>query len=447
MDWTSRGCAVSQIGRAVAFITLLLAHSTARADRFEPDDSPAAARITIANDPPEPHTFGTPGDEDWFLFFALPDSPYTIRATSVSATCDVHLTLFKGDGVTTVPGGVVDVYGAGSSETLTTFSIPSDFYYVRLRNADPRVFGVDVSYAIRVEKVLGVIGSARAISTDTVRVEWEVRPPLDFVGWHVFRSTSSDPRNLVRINAAAIAPDQSWYDDTTVKGGLAYYYVVKKEIIPGVLEASAGMFAGIPVDTVDERTVGLRRAAGINPQQAPVLGPGPRCYYPRHRIEFPGYVETAPGTAIDVTIRSVQGYAEREGGGQPFPTRSDALFVVETVQWSGGTATAFHFTDPVNLVLEFMPPAGPIRAGWNDLVTFSDEDGTTPQMHLVRDMLDGPGVDFQFLKISQELDVQERTVTVRNFTNLTGASGQAIYGVVAGSEAETSDQRRWWLYR
>ena len=433
---------------AALCVAALLRPSIAPADRFEPDNSAGEARLLIVNDPKERHEFATAGDEDWYLFFGLGNFPYSVRATSVSAACDAHMTVFYDDGLTTV--AVRDFNPEGVDEEWTSLSLVTGFYYVRLRNADPLVFGPGISYAIEVDQTTGATtGSAHAISPTEVLVQWVVVPPYDFIGWHVFRSTSRNPRDLVRINPATIPPQQNSYIDGTVVGGLSYYYVVKKEITTGVVEASAGLFAGIPIETVDERTVGLQPSAGVSPLALVIFKPGPLRNYTNHEIRFYGYTEVATGTDIDVKIRSVKS-AEREATGQSFPARSDALFIIETVRWVGGTPQPYRFTDPVDIVIQFAPPHGPIRAGWYDVVNFSNQDATTGQMRAVRDMIDGPGVDFQFLNGLQTLDGAAHTVTLRidgNDRSLTDSSGQAAYGVVACEGGWCSACTRWQGYR
>lgn len=72
--------------------------------------------------------------------------------------------------------------------------------------------------------------------------------------------------------------------------------------------------------------------------------------------------------------------------------------------------------------------------------------GTADKMRIVRDMMDGAGVDFRFITNPQTVRTEHRTVTVLGYRGLTGPSGQATYGAVANPNAR-SDAVRWALCR
>jgi len=328
------------------------------ADAYEPDNTSATARRFIVNDLAQFHTFEPVGDQDWVYFFAEPDRPYTVDVTTVSATCDPHLTVFYGDARTTVPNGEQDRKPAGASERYSTLGLPMGFYYVRLRSADG-ASGPGVNYWLRVYQTTG---------------------------------------------------------------------------------------AGTPIETVDENRVNIGPSGGAPGRaQMAVLIPGQSGIYKQHRIEFPGYDEVPSGTGIEVKIRQIRDETEKYGRpGQVFPPLSQALFVVETAQWTGGTTHSIAFSDPVNLTIQFAAYGAPSE-GWNDIVTFRNEISTIDQMRAVRDVMDGQNIDFQGIGAPQVLDVAQRKITISNYPNLTGASGQATYGAVAGAQGET-DVRRWTLY-
>jgi hypothetical protein len=128
----------------------------------------------------------------------------------------------------------------------------------------------------------------------------------------------------------------------------------------------------------------------------------------------------------------------------PFAPGSGALFVVETYQWVGGNRTPVQFNDPVDLVIEFQPES--VGVLWTDTVTFDNQSAGFDRMRAVRDIRDGPEVDFQFIDYPQDLDTTSRTITLTGYRNLTGPSGQATYGAVARLHDPTSG-RRWELYR
>jgi hypothetical protein len=252
------------------------------------------------------------------------------------------------------------------------------------------------------------------------------------------------PGEEERVTLARHLPTGFYYarfrsENPSVYGATVTYSITVNEITG----------AGLPIETVDERTIGIRKSPAGSPRPAAmaVLTPwdrGNRPPYHRHRIEFPGYEETTTGTSVDVRISWATEAEKYDLTGQRFPSRSWALFAVTATQWSGGNSTPKAFTDPVNLTVEFSPNTP--SPYWNDIVTFQDTDGVADKMRIVRDTVDGPGVNFQFISGTQQVDLVQRTVTIRNYRNLTGASGRATYGAVVNPNA-TTEAARWPLYR
>ncbi|MCX8038366.1 MAG: hypothetical protein N3D11_15160 [Candidatus Sumerlaeia bacterium] len=213
------------------------------------------------------------------------------------------------------------------------------------------------------------------------------------------------------------------------------------------LQVKEPVGAGLPIETLDERAIGIQKSTSpgaAGPRATAVLTPGtnPLRDYHRHRIEFPGYTETALGTAMDVRIKTAYETEKYGLPGQVFPWKSRALFVIEVVRWTAGTSTPMAFTDPVNLTVEFAPYTAPTPF-WNDVVTFAADAGTSPRMAIVRDMAEGSAVSFQFLGGTHEVNLAQRTVTIRNYVGLTGSSGQATYGAVV---RQSTAARHWELY-
>ena len=106
------------------------------------------------------------------------------------------------------------------------------------------------------------------------------------------------------------------------------------------------------------------------------------------------------------------------------------MLAVETRNASGLPVT---FTDPVTLRVQFFD--GSLNAA-NDLVDF--EGSPAPEgilnMRLVRDVIDGPEVDFQFIEDAGHIlgtvpggGWAERS----GITTLTGPSGRGVWGAVA----------------
>jgi hypothetical protein len=212
----------------------------------------------------------------------------------------------------------------------------------------------------------------------------------------------------------------------------------------GSLE-TLGVFAGLPIETVDERTVNIRPNGGgavVKGAEGYVLTPGPAGAYTLHQIEFSGYQST---TAIDpqrlvVTIRTAL-LAEKMSttGGDSFPDQSGAVFVVEIENASG---TPVEFTDPVNITVQYKARED---VSLTDVVRLSGWPSIPGAMSVARDTASGADVDFALLDGPFSVDTAQGTVTATNVTSLTGADGMGTWGTVA-REALTP-AGRWRMYR
>jgi hypothetical protein len=195
-----------------------------------------------------------------------------------------------------------------------------------------------------------------------------------------------------------------------------------------------GVFATLPINPVEERTVHIEPDAGgaapaaltLGPSVSVSISPEVDSAYPLHRIEFPGYTTTSAGASgsIAVTIKTAtifERVSTPSTGGNSFPAAGASVFVVETDD-DAGSPTAF--TDPVNIRVEFKP---------GDKVDFSGSAGGSTNMRLVSDSIDGAEVDFQFTGATPAIFDLLGTahIEVTGVTNLTGASGAGTWGAVA----------------
>lgn len=204
---------------------------------------------------------------------------------------------------------------------------------------------------------------------------------------------------------------------------------------PAGSQGTIGIFAGIPVDTVDERTIYIKpdgAAGGVAKDQAgtgAVLSPGPNGDYTEHRIVFRGYSLTTPEdpARLEATIRDAL-LAERvsQSGGQSFPAQSGAVFVVEIKDAAGQPV---EFTSPVDLTVQFLQRGDPWQS---DCVRFDGWPGIPINMRLAHDRLPDSPVDFVFTELSpQVVDVPKGTVGAENLVGLTGSDGRGTLGAVA----------------
>jgi len=205
-----------------------------------------------------------------------------------------------------------------------------------------------------------------------------------------------------------------------------------------------GVFAGLPIETVDERTIHIKKSAGgiIKGAQPVALAPGPNGAYLGHKIEFPGYVATTSqdSARLVVTMRTAK-LAQRFGptGGRSFPPDSGAVFLVTVSNASGQPV---RFADPVHLTVQFKDR--PDRS-LGDCVRFSGQPAPAANMRLVYDRLAGEAVDFEFVSgPPQTVNIAQGTIRVQNLVGLTGSDGCGTFGAVALEAAPTA---RWSLYR
>lgn len=214
-----------------------------------------------------------------------------------------------------------------------------------------------------------------------------------------------------------------------------------RSLNPQGSSGEVGIFATLPVNPVEERSILIRPGAGAARLQGPpTLAPGASGLYAQHAVEFPGFA-LAGATDPDrrqITMRSATIF-ERVSltGGGSFPTTSGALFVIET-RSATGALTAF--AEPVHITVEFRRGAGS-----DDVVGFDGVSRDPTQLVLVRDVLDGAGVDFQPLaggaSPALSLSPSGGTLRVTDVHGLTGPSGRGAWGAVAVGAPLTLPER------
>ncbi len=203
-----------------------------------------------------------------------------------------------------------------------------------------------------------------------------------------------------------------------------------------------GLFAGLPIETVDERTIDIKPGSTLSGKAtATLLIPGSAGAYTGHKLEFPGYVTTTPSdpNRLEVKIRTAT-WLERNSltGGQSFPPNSGAIFVVTV---SDALGLPVRFTDPVNVTVQFKERSD---AALTDVVRFDGSLGVPQNMRIVRDY-SADGVHFAFITgVTQTVNVSQGTVTAQSVLNLTDVTGMGTYGAVAARGA--TPVAHWELY-
>ena len=201
----------------------------------------------------------------------------------------------------------------------------------------------------------------------------------------------------------------------------------------------SGIFGNLPGSTIEESTINIKPQGGgmVRILSGPTLNAGVGGCYTYHQIEFPNYVETDPSdpNVIKVTIKQAV-LADRiaRSGGNSFPTASNALFVVLTKNYSN---VGVPFNSPVNIRVQFMD--GTANA-FNDIWKFDNTAGAFGSMALVKDILAGTDVDFQFITgVTQSIMpvTGGGYVAGSGITGLTDSQGKGVWGAVTNPSQPT----------
>jgi hypothetical protein len=170
---------------------------------------------------------------------------------------------------------------------------------------------------------------------------------------------------------------------------------------------------------------------------------GPGGDYTLHRLEIPNYETTTSTDTARVTLTLTQPTLLQRagGGGRCFPPDSSALFLVTT---RNADDNPVAFTAPVNIRVQFMD--GTLTA-YNDVRTFDGTRNSRNYLRLVWDALDGPCADFQFVDrpVTITPAAGGGTVEAQSVPNLTGVSGEGVWGVVLDPPKPASVPANLWM--
>lgn len=128
------------------FLILLISHGMAiEPDKYEDpgDDSSAEAHLIIVSIDSEPqkHNFHEKNDEDWVMFRAVSGEGYTIKTDNLGSNCRPVLELRDADGVARLKI---------NRDQLSWDCEKSGYYFVKIRNLDPNIFGEGTEYELSI---------------------------------------------------------------------------------------------------------------------------------------------------------------------------------------------------------------------------------------------------------------------------------------------------------
>ena len=373
---------------------------------------------------------------------------------------DIELSLVRQRGNVGPPGGVVRVkpspdatyryheidFPAGALKTTMTVELRPPVENlgvigaVQIKSSAPSTtFTIPVHLRLQY-RPLGDIDRERGLVESNMRAHQMVENPKGRFAYAQVPGTPLWP---------AGAPPES-PPDATVKLDSATTRQVGvdvKNLNPCGSLGTVGIFAGLPIETVDERTIYIKPGGGagiIRGAGSVVLAPGSRGAYTLHKIEIPNYVTTSVTDPQRLVMKMrTATLAERwpQGGGQPFPAQSGAIF---TVTVTNASNQPIRFTSPVHLTVQFQDRSNPALT---DVVYFNGQLGRPANMRLAYDRLDGDEVDFALANIEpQTVNLVQGTVTVQNLIGLTGTDGRGTFGAVA-VDIPVTPADHWPLYR
>lgn len=163
------------------------ATSGAPGDAYEPDDTCATAKAIVADGSTQTHTFHVPGDQDWIKFYGLANTTYVIQTSNPGANSDPVLLLFD-----SCTGGSLggDDGAFGQTVRLEWDVTDSRWYYLKLQQFDPAIYGPTTNYDISVTKDVTPPLAPRnprcaSLNQTTLGVQWQQNSERDVVRYIV----------------------------------------------------------------------------------------------------------------------------------------------------------------------------------------------------------------------------------------------------------------------
>ncbi len=140
--------------------------SGAKADSYEEDDTIGQAGF-IRLDEIQSHNFHCAGDTDWGSYYGMPGETYTIEVSNVYKTCDVVIDIYEYNANDPELLKSKNDGSAGEDEYLDYSQKEKGFFFVKLSNFDPNIFGEHVTYNIKLTNNQGAeVGKLVGIITD-----------------------------------------------------------------------------------------------------------------------------------------------------------------------------------------------------------------------------------------------------------------------------------------
>lgn len=212
-----------RINAFLLFSAVLLFPYTAMAsnpDVYEDDDSLSQARFIVPNSAagPRHHNFHKAYDEDWVKFHGNAENLYVVRITNPCSYCDVVLEFYDSSGNRLYEK---DDLSAGEEEFFD-WSCPKDgFYFIRVRQADPHLWGDTASYDISLIIPSGCPDSGiQGIVTDASDGKPIAGAAIQVRGKHIGRTEHPQRcRQKTHRDGDVVFSDESGYYSLSLEAG------------------------------------------------------------------------------------------------------------------------------------------------------------------------------------------------------------------------------------
>ena len=140
-------------------------------DDYEDDDGFSQASIIGLNSDlgPQRHSFHDAGDVDWVKFYGISGNTYTIEVNHAGSACDAYIEVYDASGSIIKEA---DLGIAGDDERLDWVSTKDGIYYVKIRQYDPDVYGLNTGYDLQIYRPIGCLsGTVHGIISDSSTAE------------------------------------------------------------------------------------------------------------------------------------------------------------------------------------------------------------------------------------------------------------------------------------
>ena len=218
-------------------------------DAYEVDDTCAAAKTITTTGTIQTHTFHDAGDEDWVKFEAVTNKTYVIQVANVGDNVDAVVMLYN---VCDQAPLASEDNAFGPTVRLEWDCTVSGWYYLRLLQNDPSVYGAGTNYDLSVtvdSEAPSAPRSVRANSGDQkLIVQWRKSPERDVARYRIrWGTTSGVYSGFDEVDGA----NSTYYEITGLTNGVIHYIVIHALDFSGNVSTPSVEVGAIPSPSAD----------------------------------------------------------------------------------------------------------------------------------------------------------------------------------------------------